>query len=325
MNNQIEELRKTIDKNNSFIVVSHVDPEGDAIGTSLALYYALKILGKNVCVYNESGVPKILKFLPGSDELLSEISSINEFDCIFVVDCGDLGRIGSLKSKLEKLKIINIDHHSTNDYFGDLNFVDKNASAAGEVLFELLKELNVPINYEIAINLYTAIVVDTGSFRYASTRPKSFQIAAELLQLGVDPWFVAMNIYENYPFERMKLLGDVLSTLTLHLDGKVAFMVVTKQMLKKYNTSIDITEGFVNFGRAIEGVELSIIFKETDGDSFKLSMRSKGNIDVSLIAKTLGGGGHKNAAGCKIQGTYEEATKKVLEVLKEYERDFVAK
>lgn len=325
MNNQIKELKNTIDVNNSFIVVSHVDPEGDAIGTSLALYHILKNLGKKVCVYNESGVPKILKFLPGSNELLSEISSVNEFDCIFVVDCGDLGRIGSLKNKLEKLKIINIDHHSTNDYFGDLNFVDKTASAAGEVLFDIIKALNIPINYDIAINLYTAIVVDTGSFRYASTSSKSFKIAAELLKAGVDPWFVSMNIYENYPYERMKLLGDVLSTLTLHLDNKVAFMLVTKDMLKKYNASVDITEGFVNFGRAIEGVELSIIFKETDNESFKLSMRSKGKIDVSMIAKSLGGGGHKNAAGCKINGTYEEAKKKVLEVLKEYERHFVDK
>lgn len=325
MNNQIEELKNTIDVNNSFIVVSHVDPEGDAIGTSLALYHILKNLGKKVCVYNESGVPKILKFLPGSNELISEISSVNEFDCIFVVDCGDLGRIGSLKNKLEKLKIINIDHHSTNDYFGDLNFVDKTASAAGEVLFDIIKALNIPINYDIAVNLYTAIVVDTGSFRYASTSSKSFKIAAELLQAGVDPWFVSMNIYENYPYERMKLLGDVLSTLTLHLDSKVAFMLVTKDMLKKYNASVDITEGFVNFGRAIEGVELSIIFKETDNESFKLSMRSKGKIDVSMIAKSLGGGGHKNAAGCKINGTYEEAKKKVLEVLQEYERHFVDK
>jgi phosphoesterase RecJ-like protein len=296
-----------------------MDPEGDAIGTSLALYYVLKYLGKKACVYNESGVPRILHFLPGSSEIVKEITSVNEFDCIFVVDCGDLGRIGNLKNKLEKLKIVNIDHHATNEYFGDLNFVDKNASATGEVLFDLLKELKIPINYEIAVNLYTAIVVDTGSFRYASTRPKSFQIAAELLQVGVDPWFVSMNIYENYPYERMKLLGEVLSTLTLHLEGKVAFMLVTKDMLKKYGASIDITEGFVNFGRAIEGVELSIIFKETNCNSFKLSMRSKGNIDVSLIAKSLGGGGHKNAAGCKINGTYEEAKKRVLEVLKENE------
>lgn len=325
MNNQIEELKKTIEKNNSFIVASHVDPEGDAIGTSLALYHVLKNLGKNVCVYNESRVPKILKFLPGSSEILNEISSVNEFDCIFVVDCGDLGRIGNLKNKLEKLKIVNIDHHSTNDYFGDLNFVDRYASAAGEVLFDLIKELDISINYDIAINLYTAIVVDTGSFRYASTRAKSFQIASELLQVGVDPWYVSMNIYENYPFERMKLLGEVLSTLTLHLDRKVAFMLVTKEMLKKYNANVDITEGFVNFGRAIEGVEISIIFKENDNGSFKLSMRSKGNIDVSMIAKSLGGGGHKNAAGCKIHGTYEEVTKKVLEVLKEYEWNFTVK
>ncbi|MCX7769580.1 MAG: bifunctional oligoribonuclease/PAP phosphatase NrnA [Proteobacteria bacterium] len=325
MSYHIEELKKTIERNNSFIIVSHVDPEGDAIGTSLALYFALKNLGKRVCVYNESGVPKILRFLPGSSEILTEIESVNEFDCIFIVDCGDLGRIGVLKNKLEKLKIINIDHHNTNDNFGDINFVDKNASATGEVLFDLLKELKIPLTYEIAVNLYTAIVVDTGSFRYASTRPKSFQIAAELLNLGVDPWYVAMNVYENYPYERMKLLGEVLSTLTLHMNGKVAFMLVTQQMLKKYDASIDLTEGFVNFGRAIEGVELSIIFKETNNNGYKLSMRSKGNVDVSLIARSLGGGGHRNAAGCKVQGTYEEASKRVLEVLQEYEWNLASK
>jgi phosphoesterase RecJ-like protein len=314
----ILELKKTIEQSNAFIVASHIDPEGDAIGSSLAMYFALKNLGKKVCVYNETGVPRILKFLPGSDIIVKEIDSVNEYDCIIVVDCGDLGRVGSLKNRLEKLKIVNIDHHGTNDYFGNLNYVNKDASAAGEIVYDILNELGIPITYEIAINLYTAIVVDTGSFRYASTTPKCFQIAAELLNKGVDPWLVSMNVYENYPYVRMKLLGEVLLTLTLHLDGKVAFLFLTQDMLKRYNVSEDITEGFVNFGRAIEGVEVSIIFKETSNNSFKLSMRSKGKVDVSKIAKSLGGGGHKNAAGCKINGSYEEVQKLVLEVLKEH-------
>lgn len=311
----IEELKKTIEQCYSFIVASHVDPEGDAIGSSLALYFALKNMGKKVVVYNESGVPRILRFLPGVENIVTELPSVNEYDAIFVVDCGDIERLGKLKDRLEKLKIINIDHHSTNTSFGHLNFVDKEASAAGEVVFNLLKTLNIAFTKEIATNLYTALVVDTGSFRYASTTAKSFIIAAELLSLGVEPWEIAKNIYENYPFERMKLLGDALQTLEIAKGGLCAFMVVTKDMLAKYSATEDLTEGFVNFGRAIEGVEISVLFKEVGQDLYKLSFRSKGDIDVSKIAQKLGGGGHKNAAGCRIKGSLREIKEMVLSAI----------
>lgn len=308
----IKSLKKIIERSYSFIVASHVDPEGDAIGSSLALYFALKDLGKKVCVYNESGVPRILKFLPGSDKLVSELESTNEYDAIFVVDCGDMDRLGKLKNRLEKLVIINIDHHSTNDSFGHLNFIDKNAAAAGEVVFELLKKLGLPITKEIATNLYTALVVDTGSFRYASTTPKSFKIAAELLAVGVNPWEVSKNIYENFPYERMKLLGDALQTIELVKNGIYAFMLVTKDMLSKYQATEDLTEGFVNFGRAIDGVEVSVLFKEVNEEQYKLSFRSKGDVNVAQIAQMLGGGGHKNAAGCRLKGSLDEVKQKVL-------------
>lgn len=317
---KIKELKNTIDASNAFLVASHVDPEGDAIGASLAMYFALTSLGKKVCIYNESGVPRILKFLPGADKIVTGIDSVNEYDCIFVIDCGDLGRLGKLRERLEKLKIINIDHHSTNDLFGDLNFLDKKAVAAGEVVYDLLKKLGIPISLEIAVNLYTAIVVDTGSFRYASTTPKSFKIAAELLAVGVDPWEVAKNVYENFPIERMKLLGKVLETLEVVKNGSIAFMVVTKDLLSRNNATEDLTEGFVNFGRAVDGVEASILFKEAGDDAYRLSMRSKGLINVADIAQRLGGGGHRNAAGCKIMGSLSDAKQKVLDVLETYER-----
>lgn len=311
----IKALKKTIEQCYSFIVASHVDPEGDAIGASLALYFALKGLGKKVCIYNETGVPKILKFLPGAESVVSELDSVNEYDAIFVVDCGSLDRLGRLKDRLEKLKIINIDHHSTNDSFGHLNFVDKNAAAAGEVVYDLLKKLGVAFTKEIATNLYTAVVVDTGSFRYASTTSRSFKIAAELLTMGVDPWEVAKNVYENFPFERMKLLGDALQTMELVKNGLYAFMVVTQEMLAKYNATVDLTEGFVNFGRAVEGVEVSVIFKQVGEEQYKLSFRSKGDINVAVIAQSLGGGGHKNAAGCKLRGSLAEVKQKVIEAI----------
>ncbi len=311
----IKSLKKTIEQGYSFIVASHVDPEGDAIGASLAVYFALKGLGKKVCVYNETGVPRILKFLPGADQIVTHLDSVNEYDAIFVVDCGDIDRLGKLKDKLEKLKIINIDHHSTNSSFGHLNFVDKNAAAAGEVVYDLLKKLGIPITKEIATNLYTAVVVDTGSFRYASTTPRSFKIAAELLAQGVDPWEVAKNVYENFPYERMKLLGDVLQNMELVKGGLYAFLVVTKEMLSKYNATEDLTEGFVNFGRAVEGVEVSVLFKETGEDQYKLSFRSKGDINVAMIAQSLGGGGHKNAAGCKLKGSLVEVKQKVISAI----------
>ena len=315
----VEDIKKIIASHNSFIVASHVDPEGDAIGSSLAVYHALKNLKKNVCIYNESPLPKILKFLPGSEHIVSEIYSADEYDCIFIIDCGDLDRVGKLKNKLEKLRIVNIDHHSTNTNFGHINIVDKNAAAAGEVVYRIMEDLGIPLTYEIAVNLYTAILVDTGSFRYSSTSSKSFEICGKLIEFGVQPWEVSKNIYESFPFERMKLLGMVLNTLELVLNNRVALMYVDKEMFEKANASEDLTEGFVNFGRAIEGVEVSVLFKEVDKNTFKLSLRSKGLFDVSSIAIKLGGGGHRNAAGCTVRGSFSDAKEKVINTIKEYE------
>ncbi len=318
----VEEIKKVIENYNSFIVASHVDPEGDAIGSSLAFYHALKNLGKNVCVYNESPLPKILKFLPGTENIVSEIYSADEYDCIFVIDCGELDRIGKLKNKLEKLRIVNIDHHSTNPNFGHINMVDKNAAAAGEVVYRIFEELGIEITYEMAVNLYTAILVDTGSFRYSSTSSKSFEICGKLIELGVQPWEVSKNIYESFPYERMKLLGMVLNTLELVMNNRVALMHVHKEMFKNAEASEDLTEGFVNFGRAIDGVEISILFKEVDQNTYKLSLRSKGLFDVSKIAIKLGGGGHRNAAGCTVRGSLSDVKEKVVNTIKEYENLF---
>ncbi len=320
---EIKDIRNIIDKCSSFIVASHIDPEGDAIGSSLALYFALTNLGKKVCVYNESPLPKILKFLPGSDIIVRDIYSPDEYDCIFIVDCGDIERVGKLSKRLEKLRIINIDHHSTNTSFGHINIVDRQAAATGEVMFNVLEELAIPITKEIAINLYTAILVDTGSFRYSSTSSESFLICSKLMEYGVEPWEVSKNIYESFPFERMKLLALVLDTLEVFMNGRVAFMYVTKEMLKRSGASEDLTEGFVNFGRAVEGVEISVFCKEVDVDAYKLSLRSKGLIDVAQIALKLGGGGHKNAAGCKVRGSFSDVKEKVMAALKDYEEQIL--
>ena len=319
----IKEIKRIIDRCTSFIVASHIDPEGDAIGSSLALYFALTNLGKKVCVYNESPLPKILNFLPGSNKIVSDIYSPDEYDCIFIVDCGDIDRVGKLSKKLEKLRIINIDHHSTNTNFGHINIVNRDASATGEVIFNFLEKLSMPITKEIAINLYTAILVDTGSFRYSSTSAESFEICSKLMKYGVEPWEVSKNVYESFPYERMKLLGLVLDTLEIFLNGRVAFMYVTKDMFKKVGASEDLTEGFVNFGRAIDGVEISVLCKEVEENVYKLSLRSKGLIDVAQLAIKLGGGGHKNAAGCTVRGSFVDVREKVMAVLKEYEEQII--
>lgn len=314
----LEPLRKAIGSLHSCIIASHVDPEGDAIGSILALGMALENLGKDVAFYNESGVPRALRFLPGADRVMTRIDSVNEYDCIFIVDCGEIERIGRLRHRLEKLNIINIDHHLTNSGFGDLNYVDAEAAAAGLVVYEILRGLDIPVTPPMAMNLYTAIMVDTGSFRYSSTSPRSLAAAAELLSAGgFDPWDVARNVYETFPLQRMKILGEALGTLELACDGKVAFMHVTRSMLQACGATEDLVEGFVNFGRSIEGVEVAVFFREKDDDAWKLSIRSKGSIDVSAIGGKLGGGGHRNAAGCKMQGSLPEAKKKFIQTLQE--------
>lgn len=316
-----KDVIREINKGRKFLAVSHVSPEGDAVGSLLGITLALRSMGKDVTAYLEDPVPEVFKFLPGAEGVVHSLDPAEKFDATFAVDCGQKERLGrGFNSLIEPGTIVNIDHHATNDRFGSVNVIVPDASAAGELVYDLCKEAGVRITKEIAVNLYVAIHTDTGSFRYSSSTPESFIKAGELVRAGADPWEVSMRVYENHPAKKFKLLGSVLSTLdVVDIGGgtSIATLVVTLDMFRKAGADKDVADGFVNYARAIEGVDAGILFREAGDREYKVSMRSKGGIDVSEVAQVFGGGGHRNAAGCTLKGSIEEVRARIISAIRE--------
>ena len=314
MTQKYKQVIEEIKKGKTFLVSSHVNPEGDAVGSLLSLALGLKEFKKDVTAYLYDPVPKVFTFLPFADKVINKIDENKIYDAVLVVDCGQKDRLGEDFSKIKnKGKLINIDHHATNDCFGDINVIDADACAAGEMVYDLLKEIPVAITRDIATSIYTSIVTDTGSFRYSSTTPKVFNIAGEMLKLGVDPWDISQRVYESNPLSKLKLLASVLNTLEVTDGGKVASLVVTLDMLNKANATKELADGFVNYARTVEGVEVGVLFREAKPGEYKISFRSKGRIDVAEISQGFGGGGHINAAGCNIKGNLKDIKEKVIQ------------
>lgn len=316
----VKNILKMLRSGQSFLVLSHQNPEGDAIGSTLALSFALREMGKSVTMFNQDGMPDTFLFLPGAEEVGTSIPAEARFDAICMVDCGDPELLGSTFSHWRRTRealpsIIVIDHHRTNKNFGNLNHVEPEASSAGEVIYRIIKKLPVEISPQIAAQIYTAIMCDTGSFRYSNTSARTFAAAGELVARGADPWSISQHVYENQPVRRLRLLACVLNTLEMSMHGKAASLTVLLDMYSKTGAKKEDTEEFVNYTRAIEGVEVGMLFREIEGGKFRVSLRSRGTADVSQIAQEFGGGGHANAAGCTVEGTLEEAKRKVLDTL----------
>lgn len=328
MDNRFDKAVEEIRKGNKFLVVSHVSPEGDAVGSLLGVALALRSIGKDATAYLEDPVPDLFKFLPGADTVVHSLDGEGPFDATFAVDCGQRERLGKGFVELKYPgTVVNIDHHATNDRFGDVNVIVPDASAAGELVYDLCKAAGIPINKEIAVNLYVAIHTDTGSFRYSSATPESFIKAGELVRLGAEPWEISRRVYENHPARKYKLLGMVLSTLEIieAANGaagtnnipKIATLVVTREMFRQTGAEKDQADGFVNYARGIEGVEVGVLFREAGPGEYKVSMRSKGDIDVAAISQDFGGGGHRNAAGFTVKGSLDEIKGRVVAIVKE--------
>jgi len=295
------------------LVCAHASPDGDAIGSTLGLMLGLEKLGKEVVAYNVDGVPDIFRFLPGADRLVSNLSSQEDFDLVFVLDAGDLSRTGDLVAERAPI-LINIDHHPGSD-FGDICYLDTSAAATAVLILRVLKACGLPLDCNIALPLYTGLLSDTGSFRYANSNPEAFAVGGELVALGIDPWEVASALYESQPSERMRLLSQVLTTLHISPDGKYASVAMSLEMLKSSGALPEHTDGFVNYPRAIAGVEVAVFFRQIDSETVKVGFRSRGNINVGRLANRLGGGGHKNAAGGEITGSLETVIPQVHALL----------
>jgi bifunctional oligoribonuclease and PAP phosphatase NrnA len=309
-----EKIKDFINQGNKFLITSHIDPDGDAIGSVFSMYWALASLGKHPAVYLKDPIPYKYAFLPKPPAFTANMPR-ERYDAVFVLDCGNLFRVGYGHESLRQMgPLINIDHHTTNETFGIVNIIDEEASSTAEVLHSLYEALGIPVTPDMALDIYTAILTDTGSFRFENTNSSAFIICEKMLRAGVNPSYVSQMVYNSHPKERFLLLGLVLATLTTYAGDTIAIVYVTEEMFRKANASKELTDGFVEYVKEIRGTEVAVLFREVP-KGYKVSMRSKGTIDVAHICNNFGGGGHKNAAGCTIEGSLEEATKGIKEAL----------
>ncbi|MFZ2331199.1 MAG: bifunctional oligoribonuclease/PAP phosphatase NrnA [Atribacterota bacterium] len=316
----IVKIAKLIKAHHNFIITSHVNLDGDALGSELALYFILKQLQKKAKIVNQDQVPYIYKFLPGVDEIINSDKLGKDFkleierDTVLVVlDSSNLERIGSIPLEIEKINIIvNIDHHPSNTNFGHVNYIDVNSSSVGEIIFQLSKELNCELTEQLAIPLFTAIVTDTGSFRYANTKAETFHTAFLLTKYGANPHLITSYIYNNNELSALKLLGEALLKLEIDKNSRFAWSVVTREMMERACAQEEETEGIIDKILSIKKVQVSVLFKETKEGITKVSFRSKGEFNVDLFSRIFGGGGHPNAAGCQLEGDINTIVKKVI-------------
>ena len=313
--NRLADIIAALRRCNRILLSVHRNPDGDALGSQLALMRALERLNKTVVAHNLDPVPEIYRFLPASDRIRSGKSIEGTYDAIVVLD-GEPPRTGLFDGSYPFETRINIDHHITNPLEWPLTWLEAGASATGEMIYELIRQLGVIMDREIALCLYTAIFTDTGSFRYSNTTPRSMRIAAELIEAGADSWLVTENVYESFALRRIKLLGNVLSGMERSEDGTMAWVVVTDELYRRFGASAEDTDNFVNFVRSTKGVEVAILFRQTAAEQYKISLRSKGRVDLSGLAQLLGGGGHKNAAGCVLDGTLDIVRNRVLDAVR---------
>lgn len=309
--NKLSAIVAALKNGNSFLISVHRNPDGDALGSQLAMMMALENMGKNVTAHNLDPVPDIYQFLPGAQKIKTGPVIPERFDVAIVLD-SDPPRTGLFEKGCPADVKINIDHHVTNPLEWELTWLDPEAAATGEMVYELIRQAGVAIDRNIALCLFTSIFTDTGSFRYTNTTAKSLRIAAEMIEAGADPWIVTENVYESFAFRRLKLLGSVLSEIERSDDGRIAWVVVTEDHFRRSEATAEDTDNFINFVRSTKGVEVAVLFRQTAEQQYKISLRSKGRVDLSNLAQSLGGGGHKNAAGATINGSFVEIRDKVI-------------
>jgi phosphoesterase RecJ-like protein len=312
MLSQVVEL---IESKNSFGITSHVRPDGDSLGSSLGLYWLLRALDKDVEVIMRDAAPHAYRQLPGAESIRVTPAVDRAYDAVFVIECSDIDRPGLID--LVKQFVVNIDHHSTTELFGTVNWIDSTASAVGEMIYNLCKATGVRVTKEIAECVYTALLTDTGSFHYSNTTERTFKIASELVRTGVRPAKTAEAIFSSYQWPKIELLSQVLATARRDESGHVAWMRQTLDMQEQTKASDEDADGFVNYPLAVNEVEAAALFKECSPGVYRTSLRSKGDVNVAKIAEQFGGGGHRNAAGCTLKGALEEIERKVVPMLRD--------
>ena len=319
---KFEQIGQALREGGRFAVLSHVRPDGDALGSQLALGLSLKRLGKDVRIWNEEGMLEKYSFLPSANLLTKPPADPEDVDVAIALDTAIQNRLGTALPAVRSAKVwINIDHHPSNPGYGDLVYINPKAPATGQILFELIWSEKLPIDAAIAENLYVAISTDTGSFQYPNTTARTFEMAAELVRAGVDVGRVSQLTYENYPRRRAELLRDLLGTMRFEANDRVASFSLSLATAKKLGVLPEDNEGLIDHLRAIHGVIVAVFFEELADGKVRVSMRSKSEkVNVCAICEKFGGGGHVLAAGARLPGTLAEVEKKILEEVRDVVR-----
>lgn len=304
-----------IEKHSRFAITSHIRPDGDSMGSSLALCWILKGLNKDAEVIMCDTVPHSYSRLPGSEDVRVIKDIDRDYDAVFVIECSDVSRPGlpSLKDQF----VVNIDHHSTTALFGDLNWIDSTAAAVGEMIYNLAKAIGAKISPEVASCVYAALLTDTGSFHFSNTTERTFKIASELVRHGAQPAKLSQAIFYSYPYAKVMLVGAVLSTLQRDETGRIAWITMSKEAMDNSGASEDDSDGIINYPLTVGDVEAVAFFRELANSTYRISLRSKNRVNVARVAEQFGGGGHANAAGFTAKADFDELSRDVIERLKE--------
>jgi phosphoesterase RecJ-like protein len=292
------------------VVTSHMRPDGDAVGSSLALAWALRELGTDARVVHRDRPPLQFADFPGIADVEVGDTVPAGTDAVVVLECGDLARTGL--TGFDALPVINIDHHPGNTGYGDVHWFDRTYAACGEMVFEIIAELGVPLTADMATHLFMAVVTDTGSFRYPGVSPRTFTICARLLEAGADPVSTARRLFDSHTLGRLHLQGAVLRTLEVDASGRLAMLTLTDAALAASGGAADETDGLINLPLGVRAIQAAVFFKEAEDGHWRVSLRSKGDIDVGRVARGFGGGGHKNASGCTLHGPLHDVRASIL-------------
>jgi phosphoesterase RecJ-like protein len=319
----MDQIIEHIKNGQHILIVSHAEPDGDSVGSLVALGLALTKLDKKITMHNSSAIPAVYRFLPGAGRIVRQIKSAGAYDLALVLDCGDLVRIGESSAEVAKIPIlINIDHHVSNTGFGHIQLVDTTACATAEIVYRLINALEIPLDKAIATSIYTGILTDTGSFRFSNTNQAAFAISTAMTDAGVEPHNVAQRVFGTYSLGRIKLLNMALNSIEISDNGKLSMMTVTRSMLNTTGTNTEDLDGMINYARRIEDVKVAALIHEikngagkfTNMNRYHVSLRSDSSVDVAKIAGKFGGGGHTSAAGFQIESTLVALKTKIIEL-----------
>ena len=311
---EIKRIISILRNNKRFLITSHMDPDGDSIGSQLGIYYSLVNLAKDAAIINQGAIPAKYRFMDPRGIIGFEKKDLRFTpDTVFILECPALDRIGFVQDLIPDSAItINIDHHADNTNYAGINLVDAGSSAVGEMIYFLLKDGDFDITSEIAEELYAAIVSDTGRFRFESTTARAMRVASKLIEKGANPKSICDRLYSDFAPETMRLLGRALSSLRIEEDGKIGYLQITRKDVEESGGLMENSEGFVDFILSVSGVMLGFLFKEIDGDDVKVSVRSQDGFDAAAFARRFGGGGHVNAAGFICKGGITDVVRDIL-------------